>query len=105
MKYLIKEIKDLFKRPRLLVQYAVLNFFLISVGVGVAAVTYTRNELVVEQSKVQSEKIISTTQSLENVHLPAHIKDDSLNLKQNAEQTLKVDGVTTDPKNCGSSPN
>ena len=103
MKHLIKEIEDLFNRPRLLVQYAVLNFFLISVGV--AAVTYTRNELVVEQSKVQSEKIISTTQSLENVHLPAHIKDDIINLKQNAEQTLKVDGVTTDPKNCGSSPN
>lgn len=73
MKHLIKEIENLFNRPRLLVQYVVLNFFLISVGV--AAVAYTRNELVVEQSKVQSE------------------------------QTLNTGGVSTDPKAQGSSPN
>ena len=62
MKHLIQEIKDLLQRPRLLIQYLILNFFLISVGI--AAVVYTKKVVILEHSRVQSEQILNVSRNL-----------------------------------------
>lgn len=94
MKHLIQETKDLFQRPRLLIQYVVLNFFLISVGL--AAVVYTKKELALEHSKTQSEQIINVGQQLRGVDLPPSVE-------RNAEQTLSGVNQSENPKTGGSS--
>ena len=93
MKHLIQETKDLFQRPRLLIQYVVLNFFLISVGL--AAVVYTKKELALEHSKTQSEQII-------NVGQPS-VERNINQLQRNAEQTLSGVNQSENPKTGGSS--
>ena len=102
MKHLIQEIKDLIHRPRLLIQYLVLNFFLISVGV--AAVVYTKKEIVLEHTRVQSEQILKTTGKLDAVPLPANVETSVNRLKQGAEKTLEETGPATHaPKKTDSS--
>lgn len=90
MSHLIQEIKDLFHRPRLLIQYLVLNFFLISVGV--ASVMYTKKELVKEHTRVQSEQIIITAGKLDEVPLPKNVERSVNRLKAGAEKTLEETG-------------
>lgn len=101
MKHLIQEIKDLFQRPRLLVQYLILNFFLISVGV--AAVIYTKKGVILEHSRVQSEQILNVSRKLDGVDLPRNVEKDINHLQQNAEQTLKEDDQSELPKTPASS--
>lgn len=101
MKHLIQEIKDLFQRPRLLIQYVVLNFFLISVGL--AAVVYTKKELALEHSKIQSEQIINVGQQLRGVDLPPNVERNINQLQRNAEQTLTEVDQSENPKTEGSS--
>lgn len=102
MKHLIQEIRDLFNNPRLLIQYVVLNFFLLSVGV--AAVVYTKKEMALEQSRVQSQQILKTTGKLESVQLPENVEKSVTRLKEGAQQTLEETGpATSDPKVQGSS--
>lgn len=101
MKHLIQEIKDLFQRPRLLIQYLILNFFLISVGV--AAVVYTKKEMILEHSRVQSEQILNVSRKLDGVDLPRNVEKDINHLQQNAEQTLKEDDQSELPKTPASS--
>ena len=101
MKHLIQEIKDLFQRPRLLVQYLILNFFLISVGV--VAVVYTKKVMILEHSRVQSEQILNVSRKLDGVDLPRNVEKDINHLQQNAEQTLKEDDQSELPKTPASS--
>ena len=102
MKHLLQEIKDLFNRPRLLIQYVVLNFFLISVGL--AAVVYTKKEWVVEVNRVQSEQILTTADKLEKVELPANVEKSVNKLKEGAKKSLEAEGPIDDlPKEKGSS--
>ena len=101
MKHLIQEIRDLFQRPRLLIQYLILNFFLISVGV--AAVVYTKKEMILEHSRVQSEQILNVSRKLDGVDLPRNVEKDINHLQQNAEQTLKEDDQSELPKTPASS--
>lgn len=101
MKHLIQEIKDLFQRPRLLIQYLILNFFLISVGV--AAVVYTKKGVILEHSRVQSEQILNVSRKLDGVDLPRNVEKDINHLQQNAEQTLKEDDQSELPKTPASS--
>lgn len=101
MKHLIQETKDLFQRPRLLIQYVVLNFFLISVGL--AAVVYTKKELALEHSKTQSEQIINVGRQLRGVDLPPSVERNINQLQRNAEQTLSEVNQPESPKTGGSS--
>lgn len=101
MKHLIQEIKDLLQRPRLLIQYLILNFFLISVGV--AAVVYTKKGVILEHSRVQSEQILNVSRKLDGVDLPRNVEKDINHLQQNAEQTLKQDDQSELPKTQASS--
>ena len=101
MKHLIQEIKDLLQRPRLLIQYLILNFFLISVGV--AAVVYTKKGVILEHSRVQSEQILNVSRKLDGVDLPHNVEKDINHLQQNAEQTLKEDNRSELPKTPASS--
>ena len=95
-----QEIKELFKKPRLLIQYLILNFFLISVGV--AAVVYSKKEILLEHTRVQSEQILNVGQALEGVDLPPKVEQKVDQLEQRAEQSLKGD-ETEDPKAQSSS--
>lgn len=101
MKHLILEIKDLLQRPRLLIQYLILNFLLISVGV--AAVVYTKKGVILEHSRVQSEQILNVSRKLDGVDLPNNVEKDINHLQQNAEQTLKQDNQSELPKTPASS--
>lgn len=101
MKHLIQEIRDLFQRPRLLIQYLILNFFLISVGL--AVVVYTKKEMILEHSRVQSEQILNVSRKLDGVDLPRNVEKDINHLQQNAEQTLKEDDQSELPKTPASS--
>lgn len=101
MKHLIREIKDLLQRPRLLIQYLILNFLLISVGA--AAVVYTKKGVILEHSRVQSEQILNVSRELDGVDLPRNVQKDINHLQQNAEQTLKEDNQSELPKTPASS--
>lgn len=101
MKHLIQEIKDLLQRPRLLMQYVILNFFLISVGV--AAVVYTKKEMVLEHQRMQSEQILDVSRKLDGVDLPKNLENDVDHLEQNAESTLKETDDSDNPKTSASS--
>ena len=100
MKHLIQEIRELLQKPRLLLQYVILNFFLISLGV--AAVVYTKKEMALEHARVQSEQIINTTEKLNGVDLPPSVERDVNRLQQGAETILRED-TQTNPKAHGSS--
>lgn len=100
MNHLIQEIKELFKKPRLLIQYLILNFFLISVGI--AAVVYSKKEILLEHTKVQSEQILNVTQGLEGIDLPPKVETKVNQLQKGAERTLEG-VVSEDPKAKSSS--
>lgn len=83
MNVLIQEIKKVFARPRLLVQYIVLNFFLVSVGG--AAVVYIKKEALVSYQVQQNEMIVSLIKALDSVNLPVTVEQKVNNLEQSAE--------------------
>lgn len=106
MNHLIQEIKDLFQRPRLLLQYVVLNFFLISVGL--AAVMYIKKESILEHQRTQGELIMNVNRQLDGVDLPPKAERDLNILQKDAEKSLKDQGAngehhSTIPKEKGSS--
>ena len=106
MKHLIQEIKDLVQKPRLLLQYVVLNFFLISVGL--AAVMYIKKEAILEHQRTQGELIINVNRQLDGVDLPPKAERQLDELEHDAQKSLKDQGVddtqtSTIPKEKGSS--
>jgi hypothetical protein len=96
MKDLIQEIKDHWPRPRLLVQYVVLNFFLLSVGG--AAVVYIKNEALTTYQQKQNELIIEVSKDLDKVTLPARVEEKVDALELNAEVKVGQSPATAPPK-------
>jgi uncharacterized membrane protein len=76
-------------------QYVVLNFFLVSVGV--AAVVYVKKELAVQHTIKQSEQILKVGEKLEKVDLPPSVEKDVRKLQKNAEKTLEQGNSTSTP--------
>lgn len=74
--HLAREMRDLMKNPKLLLQYLILNFFLLAVGL--AAVVYIRKEAVIDYQKGQAIIIQGATGNLKDRRLPP---EDSKDLK------------------------
>lgn len=96
MNDLIQAIKDVLKRPRLVIQYCILNFFLLSVGL--AAVVYIQKEALENYQQYQNQLILHVSKDLNKVDLPARTEDDVRKLQLNAEVKVGDQSVKTDSK-------
>lgn len=88
MDHLTHEIKGLLHNPRLLFQYAILNFFLISVGT--AAVVYIKKEAVIEYQVKQGEQIGRAVDGLSQSKTPDQSKDNLKEINQASDNIISA---------------
>lgn len=97
---LTQEIKNLWLRPRLLLQYVVLSFLLVAAGS--FAVTYSKKEAVVEFHQAQSEKVLDVSEKLIALDLPKPVEKDVKELKESA--TVQIEGASNSQVSPASNP-
>lgn len=94
MEHLIHDVRSVLKRPSLLLQYAVLNFFLLSVST--AAVVYIKKEAVIEYQQGKAEIILNAAKNLNHFDLPGPLNTDVDHIVRAA--TESQDAVTSSRK-------
>lgn len=74
MEHLIRDVTSVLKRPRLMLQYVILNFFLLSVGT--AAVVYVKKETIIQYQQGKTEIILNAAKNLDHFDLPEPLESD-----------------------------